>query len=110
MNEPALQPSAALIDALRREASGAPESGIVEVANYGRGRQGLIPLWVGESDIPTPSFISEPSMISASTRFFAQPREIKPTRTGVAEGDGGGVPAAGDFGDFSFIKDDHFKS
>ena len=25
---------------------------------------------------------SEPSMISASTRFLAQPREIKPTRTG----------------------------
>ena len=32
--------------------------------------------------ISTPLFTSEPSMISASTRFFAQPREINPTRTG----------------------------
>ena len=32
--------------------------------------------------ISTPLFISEPSMISASTRFLAQPSEIKPTRKG----------------------------
>ena len=32
--------------------------------------------------ISTPPFISEPSMISASTRFLAQPSEISPTRTG----------------------------
>ena len=32
--------------------------------------------------ISTPSFNSEPTMISASTRFLAQPREIMPTRTG----------------------------
>src|SRR5581483_4215264 len=34
--------------------------------------------------ISMPPFIREPSMISASTRFFAQPREIMPTRTGRA--------------------------
>ena len=39
---------------LRAEARDAPESGIVEVFNYGRGREGLIPLWVGEGDLPTP--------------------------------------------------------
>src|SRR5271165_5656287 len=33
-------------------------SGIVEVFDYGRGRQGLIPLWVGEGDLPTPPFIA----------------------------------------------------
>src|SRR6185437_12589951 len=44
--------------------------------------------------ISTPLFRSEPSMISASTRFLAQPREIRPTRTGLSA-------------DFSFIKDDH---
>ena len=37
----------------------APQSGGVEVFNYGRGRQGLIPLWVGEGDLPTPPFIAE---------------------------------------------------
>ena len=39
-------------------------SGIVEVFNYGRGRQGLIPLWVGEGDLPTPPFISEAAKTS----------------------------------------------
>jgi aspartate/methionine/tyrosine aminotransferase len=39
-------------------------SGIVEVFDYGRGRQGLIPLWVGEGDQPTPSFISEAAKAS----------------------------------------------
>ena len=33
--------------AIRPEAAQAPTSGIVEVFNYGRGRPGLIPLWVG---------------------------------------------------------------
>src|SRR5258705_7751223 len=32
--------------------------------------------------ISTPLFSSEPSMISASTRFLAQPSEIRPTRRG----------------------------
>ncbi len=39
-------------------------SGIVEVFDYGRGRQGLIPLWVGEGDLPTPPFISEAAKAS----------------------------------------------
>src|ERR1035437_7721295 len=32
--------------------------------------------------ISTPSFSSVPTITSASTRFLAQPSEIKPTRTG----------------------------
>jgi aspartate/methionine/tyrosine aminotransferase len=47
------------ISALSREAYDAPESGIVEVFNYGRLRDGLIPLWAGEGDLPTPEFISD---------------------------------------------------
>jgi aspartate/methionine/tyrosine aminotransferase len=39
-------------------------SGIVDAFNYGRGRQGLIPLWVGEGDLPTPPFISEAAKTS----------------------------------------------
>lgn len=34
---------------LRREAVAAPESGIVAVINYARGREGLIPMWAGKS-------------------------------------------------------------
>ncbi|MBX3583503.1 MAG: pyridoxal phosphate-dependent aminotransferase [Rhizobiaceae bacterium] len=48
-----------LIDDLRADARRAPVSGIEAVANYGRDRKGLIPLWSGESDQPTPDFINE---------------------------------------------------
>lgn len=48
-----------LIDTLSPRSANAPESGIVEVFNYGRGREGLIPLWAGEGDSPTPDFISK---------------------------------------------------
>ncbi len=37
----------------------AASSGIVEVFDYGRGRQGLIPLWVGEGDLPAPAVVVE---------------------------------------------------
>jgi aspartate/methionine/tyrosine aminotransferase len=46
---------------LRERAAGAPISGIVEVFDYARGRDDLIPLWVGESDLPTPEFIARPA-------------------------------------------------
>lgn len=39
----------------------APPSGIVSVVDHARGRQGLIPLWVGEGDQPTPDFIARPA-------------------------------------------------
>src|ERR1041384_5511350 len=79
-------PIASPIDALRREASGAPESGIVEVANYGRGRQGLIPLWVGESDISTPSFISDAATraLAAGESFYTWQRGIPELRQALA--------------------------
>jgi aspartate/methionine/tyrosine aminotransferase len=49
---------------IRPEIASIESSGIVEVFNYGRGRQGLIPLWVGEGDLPTPSFIAEAAKAS----------------------------------------------
>jgi aspartate/methionine/tyrosine aminotransferase len=85
MNEPALQ-HASLVEALRREASGAPESGIVEVANYGREREGLIPLWVGEGDLPTPAFICEAATraLAAGETFYTWQRGIPPLRAALA--------------------------
>ncbi|WP_207484608.1 pyridoxal phosphate-dependent aminotransferase [Arenibaculum pallidiluteum] len=44
---------------LRPEIEALPNSPIVEVANYGRGRPGLIPLWFGEGDVPAPSFVAD---------------------------------------------------
>lgn len=51
-----------LIDHLRAEARSAPVSGIEAVVMYGRGREGLIPLWSGEGDLPTPAFIGDATM------------------------------------------------
>jgi aspartate/methionine/tyrosine aminotransferase len=43
---------------LRPEASNSQLSGIGEVRLYGRGKEGIIPLWVGEGDLSTPEFIN----------------------------------------------------
>lgn len=66
--------------ALRVEAREAPESGIVEVFNYGRGRPGLIPLWAGEGDLPTPRFIAD-----AAARSLAEGETFYTNQRGVPE-------------------------
>ena len=48
-----------ILESVRSEARRAPASGIAAVMTYGRGRPGLIPLWAGEGDLPTPDFISD---------------------------------------------------
>jgi aspartate/methionine/tyrosine aminotransferase len=76
----------ALIDALGLAARSAPESGIVEVANYGRGREGLIPLWIGEGDLPTPAFICEAATraLAAGETFYTWQRGIPQLREALA--------------------------
>ena len=71
---------------LRPEALAAPESGIVELFNYGRGRQGLIPLWVGEGDLPTPDFIRRAAADSfaAGETFYTHQRGIPELREAIA--------------------------
>ncbi len=71
---------------LRSEVLTLPESGIVEVFNYGRNRQGLIPLWVGEGDMPTPSYISETAAKSfaAGETFYTYQRGIPELRRAIA--------------------------
>jgi aspartate/methionine/tyrosine aminotransferase len=39
-------------------AAAAPRSGIGEIVAYARGRENLMPLWIGEGDLPTPDFIT----------------------------------------------------
>jgi aspartate/methionine/tyrosine aminotransferase len=62
------------------------ESGIVEVFNYGRNRQGLIPLWVGEGDLTTPDFIAEAARISLANgeTFYTYQRGIPELRETIA--------------------------
>jgi len=88
MSMPAVQPNeqATLLADLRAEARAAPESGIVEVMNYGRLREGLIPLWAGEGDLPTPSFISEAATrsLAAGETFYTWQRGIPELREALA--------------------------
>jgi aspartate/methionine/tyrosine aminotransferase len=77
---------ASLIDSLRPEARNAPESGIVEVMNHGRLRDGLIPLWVGEGDLPTPDFIVKAAneSLAAGETFYTWQRGIPELRAALA--------------------------
>src|SRR6516162_8722688 len=61
-------------------------SGIVEVFNYGRGRQGLIPLWVGEGDLSTPPFICEAAKTSLDRgeTFYTAQRGVPELRSAIA--------------------------
>src|SRR5262249_35108919 len=78
------QPS--LIDALRAEARAAPDNGIVEVMSYGRARDGLIPLWAGEGDMPPPAFIAEAATrsLAAGETFYTWQRGIPELREALA--------------------------
>ncbi|RUM98910.1 pyridoxal phosphate-dependent aminotransferase [Pseudaminobacter arsenicus] len=75
-----------LVEHLRTEARLAPESGIVALANYGRGRDGLIPLWVGEGDLPTPAFIADAATkaLNAGETFYTWQRGIPELRQALA--------------------------
>ncbi len=48
-----------LLDSIQPDVAAIPESGIVEILTYARDYEGLIGLWVGERDLPTPSFVSD---------------------------------------------------
>jgi aspartate/methionine/tyrosine aminotransferase len=78
--------SSTIIAALRSEARDAPESGITEVFHYGRGRAGVIPLWVGEGDKPTPDFICDAAVKSLrdGETFYTSQRGIPSLRSALA--------------------------
>jgi aspartate/methionine/tyrosine aminotransferase len=65
----------------------APESGIVELVNRGRGRDNLLPLWVGEGDLPTPDFISNAALASlrAGQTFYTWQRGIPDLRLALSQ-------------------------
>ena len=76
-----------LLDSLRPEALATPESGIVAVVNHGRTKPGLIPLWVGEGDASTPSFISEAvtKSLERGETFYTWQRGIPELRQALAD-------------------------
>lgn len=76
-----------IVSSLSPRAVQAPESGIVEVVNYARGRDGLLPLWVGEGDLPTPEFISRAAMdaLSGGETFYTYQRGIPELRQALSD-------------------------
>lgn len=83
MNVPVSIPS---VLNLRPEAEQAPTSGIVDVFSYGRGKPGIVPLWVGEGDLPTPPFICEAAARSLKDgeTFYTYQRGIPELRQAIA--------------------------
>ena len=77
-------------DPIRPEAAAAPSSGIVDTVNYGRGRPGLVPLWVGEGDLATPGFIGEAATrsLAAGETFYTHQRGIPELREAIARRQG----------------------
>ncbi|MFT0862369.1 pyridoxal phosphate-dependent aminotransferase [Ancylobacter sp. G4_0304] len=75
-----------MLDHVRPQALAVPGSGIVEVMNYGRERPGMIPLWAGEGDLPTPSFIAEAATrsLAAGETFYTWQRGIPELRAAIA--------------------------
>ncbi len=75
------------IDHISPLARQAPESGIVAVVNHGRQKENLIPLWVGEGDLPTPEFITRPTIrsLEAGNTFYTWQRGIPPLREALAD-------------------------
>jgi aspartate/methionine/tyrosine aminotransferase len=71
---------------VRPEATAAPESGIVTLVDYGRGREGLIPLWVGEGDLATPAFIAEAATrsLAAGETFYTYQRGLPELREAIS--------------------------
>lgn len=76
----------ALLASLTPQALEAPPSGIVEVMNYGRTRPGMIPLWAGEGDLPTPAFICDAAArsLAAGETFYTWQRGIPELRDALA--------------------------
>lgn len=78
-----LPPSAA---SLRPEIESPESSKIAEIFALGFGRADLIPLWVGEGDLPTPDFISDAAIASlkAGDTFYTAKRGIPAQRQAIS--------------------------
>jgi len=76
----------ALLDSITRQARDEPDSGIVKAAMYGFAKPGVIPLWSGEGNVPTPELFSRPaidSLLKGET-FYTWQRGIPELREALA--------------------------
>lgn len=73
--------------AYRAEAEDLPASKIVEVWELGFGREDLIPLWVGEGDLPTPGFVCDAAVdaLRAGQTYYTHKRGHPELRRAIAD-------------------------
>jgi aspartate/methionine/tyrosine aminotransferase len=76
----------AILDDLRRDVAELAETGIVQVAQHGWDKPGLIPMWFGEGDQPTPAFICDAAAeaMRKGETFYTDQRGILPLRQALA--------------------------
>lgn len=80
------QDASTLLARVRAHVRDLPESGIVEVMNYGRQREGTLPLWAGEGNVPTPAFICEAAAqaLHGGETFYTWQRGLPDLRAALA--------------------------
>ena len=74
-------------DPIRSEIAGLLPSGIGLISKQGNDRPGLIPLWFGESDLVTPSFIRDAAKqaLDEGRTFYTSARGLPRLRQGIAD-------------------------
>ena len=72
---------------LRPEIETLETSGIAQLFSLGFGRERLIPLWVGEGDLPTPDFIGQAAAeaLAAGETFYTHKRGLPELRRAIAD-------------------------
>ncbi|NTF30845.1 pyridoxal phosphate-dependent aminotransferase [Rhizobium skierniewicense] len=75
-----------ILKSLSARSLAAPESGIVEVKKYAQARENLLPLWVGEGDLPTPAFIAQAAAdaLTGGETFYTWQRGIPELRDALS--------------------------
>ncbi len=73
------------IASLRAEALAPAASGIAEIFKLGGGRPDVIPLWVGEGDLPTPTFARDAARrsLEAGETFYTPQRGLPELRAAI---------------------------
>ena len=72
---------------LRNAAANLDESDIVSIMNLARTKEDIVPLWVGEGDIPTPQFIIDAAQAALANgeTFYTWQRGIPELRQALAD-------------------------
>lgn len=78
--------SETLLASITPQARNEPDSGIVKAAMYGFGRPGVIPMWAGEGNLPTPDEFAQAAVASllAGETFYTWQRGIPELREALA--------------------------